>query len=170
MNRHEFRNIYCILHSLDAYELTDLDQDEFDWPKFRDNPHDYFLKCPDGLADGIWKAVEKRMPAKTGYENQIAAAVKLVRPPQCVGCPYWRDDDGCSCDTHVNSNMNDKWQPIETAPKNCGWVLVYSPRSKPHALCVSVSTPYSHKDEWIGCNIKPTHWMPLPKPPEGATE
>lgn len=61
-----------------------------------------------------------------------------------------------------------EWQPIETAPEAGGRVLVYNP------VVGVYSTEYS-KGEWpLRCwngepgtwFPRPTHWMPLPKPPE----
>jgi hypothetical protein len=60
-----------------------------------------------------------------------------------------------------------KWQPIETAPR--GLVLLYWPASKParggHA---SNSLPPMIRVDYSGStpNRPPTHWMPLPEPPD----
>ena len=88
MNRHEWRNIYCILHSLDAHEIK-IPEDtptEFDWPAFRDNPHQYLLKCSDGVAELIWKAVEKRLPNKDG--EHVKSKGKTAYP-SCYTCIYY---------------------------------------------------------------------------------
>ncbi len=63
-----------------------------------------------------------------------------------------------------------EWQPIETAPKDGTTILICKPGMK---------TPWMAKweemrrapDRWsaIGlgrCPFDPTHWMPLPSPPE----
>ena len=58
------------------------------------------------------------------------------------------------------------WQPIETAPKDGTYVLLYEPRDDDHAIEVG----FYECETWYGMDhiysIYPTHWMPLPKPPE----
>jgi len=60
-----------------------------------------------------------------------------------------------------------KWRPIETAPRDGSWFLGW---------CDSWAAPfavYSHKGRYRGYDgraihqdFAPTHWMPLPDPPE----
>jgi hypothetical protein len=79
-----------------------------------------------------------------------------------------------------------KWQPIETAPKDGRRCLIYVPRqptaSDPSEFTVYVASYVGGResgDVWFtmlrgkkathGEDIyKPTHWMPLPPPPETA--
>jgi len=70
--------------------------------------------------------------------------------------------------------MEDKWQPIETAPKDGTWVLLYKRGEKRaknkylYRIGHWGKGNYSFgKLRWIGPSGKfnPTHWMPLPKPP-----
>lgn len=67
--------------------------------------------------------------------------------------------------------MNNEWQPIETAPRDGSYLWLHESNgttwrgrwlyekwtfgvtSNDHEFCVFV-------------NLNPTHWMPLPKPPE----
>ncbi len=66
------------------------------------------------------------------------------------------------------------WQPIETAPRDGCFVLVYvaEPFSdSTQQICVSVWD--SDLDGWMtdlpagGWDfVDPTHWMPLPEPPK----
>ena len=42
--RSRWRNIWCILRSIDLFELDLTSCPDFDWPKFRDNPHSYFVR------------------------------------------------------------------------------------------------------------------------------
>jgi hypothetical protein len=69
-----------------------------------------------------------------------------------------------------------KWQPIETAPKNGTWILLYE-YQEPTGVdyfdnwCPSIQQGrYDEYDGWKKCSeysigFKPTHWMPLPKLP-----
>lgn len=77
------------------------------------------------------------------------------------------------------------WQPIETAPRDGRTVLVFG---KPDNLIFdgnllvtfnvasSHTAHWDHIDEafclsggsWLGPFVEPTHWMPLPDPPEDA--
>jgi hypothetical protein len=52
------------------------------------------------------------------------------------------------------------WQPIETAPKSGGRVLLFFPASGPLMALIQVEAyPVSFPRQ-------PTHWMPLPNPPK----
>lgn len=65
-----------------------------------------------------------------------------------------------------------KWQPIETAPKDGTKILLGCPASRGYSGVVEKC--YWHKWDngkgkwwdWVTPD-KPTHWMPLPTPPEG---
>ena len=69
-----------------------------------------------------------------------------------------------------------QWQPIETAPKD-GDVdesgCLDSVMTYPHFRVISFSTTLKKWVEWSGyydelmpVKPQPTHWMPLPKPPQ----
>lgn len=62
--------------------------------------------------------------------------------------------------------MAAEWQLIEMAPKDGTPVLVYDEG----AICIA---SFSEDDEaWIEVCVLdpgPTHWMPLPDPPDGMT-
>jgi hypothetical protein len=61
----------------------------------------------------------------------------------------------------------DAWQPIETAPRDGRWLLVYSDRADRD------TKGYFGLERWLAdmwCDSEeqscgPTHWMPLPEPP-----
>ena len=60
--RAQWRNVWCILRSLDFYELRESGATvglSFNWPAFRRDPHGYLVRADDRQADAIWAAVEK---------------------------------------------------------------------------------------------------------------
>lgn len=78
--------------------------------------------------------------------------------------------------------MTDNWQPIETAPKDGTWILVYCPEdtNRGHAVMHTARWMdfYQSAPDWAhgplddyfgsyreGLPSNPTHWMPLPAPP-----
>ena len=69
------------------------------------------------------------------------------------------------------------WQPIETAPEGIAEVLLYSPRK--NMVWIGYRTEHVKTGEvgWVlsqltggaaFCPWPPTHWMPLPAPPNAA--
>jgi hypothetical protein len=67
-----------------------------------------------------------------------------------------------------------KWRPIETAPKDESRFLAYFPDA-PEWYDYSVICWSARSTQWWGCSpaaagiidqYDPTHWMPLPEPPE----
>ena len=66
-----------------------------------------------------------------------------------------------------------KWQPIETAPKDGTWILLYDEQD-----VIEVGWWESFDCPGGGAMIgwcvdrvtHPTHWMPLPEPPETDDE
>jgi len=69
--------------------------------------------------------------------------------------------------------MNEKWQPIETAPKDGSWFLAFNPNSN---MCWAPYEFASWTTDWSGRSYycqedtseetEATHWMPLPEPPK----
>ena len=65
-----------------------------------------------------------------------------------------------------------KWQPIETAPKDGVWALVYADGAINCAYVKAGQLP----EDWTrpaNPNVQPwavTHWMPLPELPTGAEQ
>jgi len=59
-----------------------------------------------------------------------------------------------------------KWQPIETAPKGINDILLYDTKHKVittgHVYCNGEAFGHSFP---VGWQVVPTHWMPLPAPP-----
>lgn len=71
----------------------------------------------------------------------------------------------------------DGWQPIETAPEGIAEVLLYSRRKNmvwigyrtEHVKTGEVGWVLSQlTGEKVFCPWPPTHWMPLPAPPNPA--
>jgi|DEB0MinimDraft_3_1074331.scaffolds.fasta_scaffold139672_2 hypothetical protein len=75
-----------------------------------------------------------------------------------------------------------EWQPIETAPKDGTRVLAYWPDVYEINAATQVESwygpwaPWGSKEmlltwqsafEWADGDNSPTHWMPLPNPPQG---
>jgi len=64
-----------------------------------------------------------------------------------------------------------KWQPIETAPKDTFLLLLYN---KQEGVCAGYWDICEKPPTWIqvetrgitSAYMKPTHWMPLPEPPD----
>lgn len=58
------------------------------------------------------------------------------------------------------------WQPISTAPKDVRCLIGW--RNGAQYTCIA--TYVAHDEMWVGDNgfgcIEPTHWQPLPAPPE----
>lgn len=64
------------------------------------------------------------------------------------------------------------WQPIETAPKHYKPILACNPDKGYEAIVVHNGAEWellSHDGFPMGIGFYPTHWMPLPKPPEATT-
>jgi hypothetical protein len=72
----------------------------------------------------------------------------------------------------IQANEKAKWQPIETAPKDGRLILTYAPEAHKYSGIPSVRVNYFYGCAWQKTNHKlypPTHWMPLPNPPESET-
>jgi hypothetical protein len=60
------------------------------------------------------------------------------------------------------------WQPIATAPKDGTWVLLGGCEYG-YSLAVACWVHWHGRDDWcdyVSRGFKPTHWMPLPPPPD----
>jgi hypothetical protein len=63
MSKQEFRNLLCLLHSIDSWELpaswsTDMQS------AFLQNSLDFFLRCDDARSEAIWQAMMNRLAPK----------------------------------------------------------------------------------------------------------
>lgn len=72
------------------------------------------------------------------------------------------------------------WQPIDSAPKDGGWIIAYCDGHVMPLIWVEADEYCDYKSGWCfgtadwggtlydGVNevrVPPTHWMPLPPPP-----
>lgn len=63
------------------------------------------------------------------------------------------------------NKANDKWLPIETAPKDRSWVLVWYGPDQEHGIATWANGFWVDSD---GDEYSPVpHWQPLPEPPTG---
>ncbi len=62
-------------------------------------------------------------------------------------------------------NNNNEWRPIETAPRDNTYYLLYNSVLGDFDIGYKDSTDDSWYDD-MAYDLKPTHWMPLPSPPE----
>ena len=62
------------------------------------------------------------------------------------------------------------WRPMETAPKDGTPVLIYFPRIGSQRRGQAVAYYHRVSGSWVThpgmYNRSPTHWMPLPDPPD----
>jgi DNA-binding transcriptional MerR regulator len=73
----------------------------------------------------------------------------------------------------VAKQAEQSWQPIETAPKDmgtylflCNRVAIQGFRDATGMLHVCIEAGANGNPPWRLMRRKPTHWMPLPQPPE----
>jgi hypothetical protein len=68
-----------------------------------------------------------------------------------------------------------KWQPIDTAPKDGRVILILTERGNVYSPCQWENGEISENGFWLWWQdepawltevVNPTHWMPLPDPPE----
>jgi hypothetical protein len=116
------------------------------------------LPCPF-CGEGRIYLNEPTDPRRRGGSINCPACL-VVMPGEIIG-PKWRNElIGC---WNVRASV---WRPIETAPKDGTEVLVYVHRRMgPLFMGATNSTGKQWWSRNLG-DVKPTHWMPLPAPPE----
>lgn len=82
-----------------------------------------------------------------------------------------------ACAVDLEAALKSPWHPIATAPKDGRWILVYFPEIGVWPALWSTQvyddgfwsvSDNKFEDRGIrGWSKEPTHWMPLPSPPEG---
>lgn len=114
-------------------------------------------------AGGEWEREVERLKAevvhwKANHDNQVRIKQMLQQRPDL-------GDRAQSVAQMLAENERLKaereWQPIETAPHST-WVLLS------HAAWIRSAEGLRFNGVWINEDYdpQPTHWMPLPKPPE----
>lgn len=63
MTFREWRNAWCVIRSIDHYELADVGLCLYAdrWTLFRDHPHEFLIRADDKTAQLIWSVVCGRM-------------------------------------------------------------------------------------------------------------
>lgn len=62
------------------------------------------------------------------------------------------------------------WQPIETAPKDGRYILLFDPSASPdHRVVRAHFNDYWETADGTTWLDNVTHWMPLPDPPEASS-
>lgn len=117
----------------------------------------------------LWKGWSADTPSNKA--DEYAAVVEQHTKRESVD-EFKNSEKMNASDDHVQS-LN-TWQPIETAPKDMTWILLYGYGNGTHTHTVGAWN--SDRDIWQvdKCgNVympDPTHWMPLPKPPTTEIE
>lgn len=114
------------------------------------------------LVEAVEVAITVELLADKYDTKDVAnAAIKIARPI-------------------IEQQCAERWQPIETAPKDV-CVLIYSKEYSINSAWHSEAVDENGRDlgykffigqTWGDCRaaiIEPTHWMPLPKPPEAKS-
>lgn len=78
----------------------------------------------------------------------------------------------CEYALRVKPDARAAWQPIETAPRDGSFVLIFSPVALEPLLYIASFNEFEEDldpGEWTDPSLylvpDPTHWMPLPEPP-----
>lgn len=56
----EFHNGLRLLLSIDMDEFVAAGGDVVEWPAFRENPHTWFIRAPDSVAEKLWNLMQER--------------------------------------------------------------------------------------------------------------
>ena len=136
-----FHNALRILLNIDGDQFPG---DEADWPAFRDDPHRYFIRATDDVADALYALIEGRKPFPSADWQPIETAPKSITRPVKGG-------------HFVKGEYILGFCPDESAtnPQGC--------------ICVCWWEPHMYGNGgWQGeadYELRPTHWLPLPSAP-----
>ena len=66
--------------------------------------------------------------------------------------------------------MFPKWQPISSAPRDGTRILIFeAEQGTPGTVRVSCWRDDTIPPGWTGSERQPSHWLPLPLPPDGPS-
>jgi hypothetical protein len=103
-----------------------------------------------------------------------ATPVNDAKPLNKLGSSMQKDANDSRTSGHESTKGVPGWQPIETAPRDGSEIVVYRPlaheTSDPH-ITIARTVPYPRTspqgvEHYTDRVCHPTHWMPLPNPPE----
>ena len=86
--------------------------------------------------------------------------------PQCMNCGATAES---ALRWEVRADLAPQWRPIETAPKDGTRILVFRKKETGYENQI-IGIDYWNSPGWMKSRLRmpPTHWMPLPSPPEDA--
>ena len=125
---------------------------------------------------GVWLKEADVLESRDGLldKGEAWAMRECARQLSEALTPLIASDDG-----RAQAHEQAGWQPIETAPKDGTWVLVWGPleawssvKAAWYAMNRRIGRAYWKMDgEWDDYELadnQPTHWMPLPDPPTSS--
>ncbi|WP_296205291.1 DUF551 domain-containing protein, partial [uncultured Hyphomicrobium sp.] len=138
---------------------------------------------PVGAVDGFTWREERGVPV---VDHADAVATNWMALPSAPGAPPPATDGALESEGLVQATVQGngsvtlpvcQWQPIETAPKDGTWVLGFRPTSFREDQIDTWQFVHRSCDPPIWINSadsndedeQPTHWMPLPLPPDDRT-
>lgn len=138
---------------------------------------------PVGAVDGFTWRDERGVPV---VDHADAVATNWMALPSAPGAPPPATDGALESEGLVQATVQGngsvtlpvcQWQPIETAPKDGTWVLGFRPTSFREDQIDTWQFVHRSCDPPIWINSadsndedeQPTHWMPLPLPPDDRT-
>ena len=74
VTKSEFRSALCSMSFIDASQVPELGTR---WPKFRDDPINYFLRCSDADSDAIWREMDKTIETNSEAHADHEARIRL---------------------------------------------------------------------------------------------
>jgi hypothetical protein len=129
--------------------------------------------------EDVAKAIGRALP---GFENQDATLA--CGPAREIGTPFWKHYEEAAVaaieamreptDKMLAAEMSGeklKWLPIATAPKECGkmeFVLLWLEEFNTPSVGAwsDDDQKWITPDDYFDLIGTPTHWMPLPEPPQ----